>query len=231
MSELLDVGCALPPGTVFAVANSDVNFQGDAAVLEAIFRASQGGCTFANRHEWPVSGSEPGLPYLYGYDLVVVENTFVSPVELASFCIGAPWWDYLFLYLLAVRGVPLTVIGSPVITHQTHNQQWSFESWRRGLALTANRIRVLTEEEGPAAALLGYMCLNFEDGVVPGFAIDRITSEFGTVLGTAIVNYVAETCQQIMWFKMEEGMGSLVPSGQGSLARYDNNHGLTTLFN
>jgi hypothetical protein len=218
ISELLEVGCARPAGSVFAITNSDVAFRGDSDVLQSIFTAGQGGCVYANRYEWAPTSSEPGLPYLYGYDLFVVENTLVSPIEMADFCIGAPWWDYLFLYLLAARDAPLTVVGSPVISHSTHDQQWKFESWRHGLALVAKRIRRLTEEEGPAAALLGYICRSFEEGAISGFAMDRITSELGTVLGTAMVGYIAEISQQVLWFENDDHSETLTPYGRGAVA-------------
>ena len=228
IAELLEVGCSRPTGSVFAVTNSDVAFRGDSDVLQSIFKAGQGGCAYANRHEWAPVSSEPGLSYLYGYDLFVVENTFVSPIEMADFYIGAPWWDYLFLYLLAARQAALTVVGSPVISHSTHDQQWSFESWRRGLALVAKRIRQLSEEEGPAAALLGYICRSFEDGAISGFAMDRITSELGTVFGTAMVAHITDSSQQVLWFQSDEYGDTLSPHGHGTIAYHQGPFELTS---
>ena len=218
VSEMLQVGCGLEDGTVFAIANSDVEFRGDADVLGALFEASKGGCSFANRYEWAPHAAEPGLPYLYGYDFVVVDNSLVSPVELEHFRIGSPWWDYLFLYLLAAREVPLTLVNCPVIAHSTHDQAWNVEGWMRGLRLTARRVRQLCEEEGPGAALLGYMCRSLEEGAVPGFLVDKIAQELGTVLGTAMVNYIAANCRKVLWFDAEDGDNGPVLRGAGRTA-------------
>jgi hypothetical protein len=156
---------------------------------------------------------------LYGYDLFLFDDRFVCPEELLGFQIGAPWWDYLLLYLVAARDVPISVITSPVITHSTHDQAWSVEAWMRALGDVAKRIRHLAAEEGPAAALLAYICRNFEPGVAPSFVADHIKQQLGTILGTAMVSYVSERCSDILWFDLvDEGRGHM-PRGEMKRAR------------
>ena len=223
VSEMLKVGCDLPAGTVFALTNSDVEFRGDAEVLNSLFQTAKGGCAFANRYEWLPHSAEPGLPYRYGYDFFIMENSLVAPSELAGFRIGSPWWDYLFLYLVAAREIPLTLIDSPVISHSTHDQAWNIESWTRGLRLIARRIRELCEEEGPAAALLGYVCRSLEEGTTPGFAIESIMQELGTIIGTAMVGYISAACRKALWFECVVVEGSNLPRGSGRIVRHLDN--------
>jgi hypothetical protein len=215
MSELLEIGRQLPPGTPFGIVNSDVEFRGDRDVLASIFEAARSSCVFANRYEHRVHSAEPSLPYLYGYDLFVVNNNYVSPSELADFHIGSPWWDYLFIYLMIVREVPLVLLGSAVISHSTHDQAWSETSWMSGLRLVARRLRQLSQEEGPVAALLGYICRSFEQGAVAGFTIDTILSQFGVVLGTAMVGCVSAACERTLWFDGIDDERGYLPRGRG----------------
>ncbi len=215
ISELLEIGRRLPPGTPFGLVNSDVEFRGDQDVLSSIFEAGREGCVFANRYERPISSAEPHLPYLYGYDLFVVNNTYVSPQELDQFRIGAPWWDYLFLYMMLVREVPLILLGGPVISHSTHDQAWSETSWMAGLRLVARQLRELSEEEGPVAALLGHICRSFEEGAIPGYTINAITSAFGVVLGTAMVGCISTACERALWFDSVDEEQGYLPRGRG----------------
>ncbi len=215
ISELLEIGRHLVPGTPFGVVNSDVEFRGDQDVLRSIFETGREGCVFANRYERPLNSAEPHLPYLYGYDLFVVNNTYVSPQELAQFRIGSPWWDYLFLYMMLVREVPLILLNGPVISHSTHDQAWSEASWMAGLRLVARRLRDLSEEEGPVAGLLGHICRSFEEGAVPGYKIDAIMSAFGVVLGTAMVGCISMGCEKGLWFDGVDEEQGYLPRGRG----------------
>ncbi len=208
LTEMLQVGRDLPEGAVFAITNSDVEFKGDHVVLAELFNAARGGAIYSNRFEQAPLSMEAGLPYLYGYDLFIFDNRFVCPDDLLGFQIGAPWWDYLLIYLAAARDIPLSVITCPVITHSTHDQAWSVESWSLGLGEVAKILRRLAAEEGPAAALLAYMCRNFEPGVAPSFLAEQIHQKLGTVLGTAMVSYVNERSSEILWFDLvDEGRG------------------------
>jgi hypothetical protein len=220
VDDLLRVGCDLLDGTVFAVSRSDVHFLGDAEVLQSIFDESRNGCAFSGRYELRPHASRPGLEHVHGYDFVTVNNSFVSCAELEHFNVGAPWWHYLFIYLLAAREVPLTLLGSPVIGRSRNEQVLSSESWTQGLRLVARRLRQLSEEEGPVAALLGHMCRSLEEGAVAGFAIDKITPELGTILGASMASYITAACTNVMWFNSIDVDGNYLPRGNGHLVRH-----------
>ena len=217
LTDMLELGRSLADSRVFAVVNSDVYFSGSPPMLEALFAAAEGRVIMSNRHECAPTGVEVGLPYLYGYDFIIVDRDYIVPEEMKGFIIGSPWWDYLFLYLLAARDVPLSMLTSPVIVHSTHEQAWNHDRWRAGLSEIAKRIRELASEEGPAAALLGFICRNLEAGVMPGFAASEIESQLGIVLGMAMVSYIAERCEEIIWFSSDDTQ-DLHPVG-GSLRR------------
>ncbi len=214
LSEMLQVGIDLAQGGSFALANSDVEFRGDSLVFDALFEASTGGVVFSNRFECAPHTTEPGLPYLYGYDFFIFDSRLVSPGELDGFTIGTPWWDYLLLYLMAARDLPLAMITSPVIAHSTHDAAWSVQGWTLGLRSVAKRIRQLAEEEGPVAALLGHICRGLEPEAKPGFVTDMIVTQLGTVLGTAMVGYIVERCNEVLWFDMVEEGDTFVPRGE-----------------
>lgn len=209
LTEMLELGVSLENSSVFAITNSDVSFAGNLTMLKSLFQAAEGRAIISNRHERAPTSMQVGLPYLYGYDFVALDKEYVVPDELNGFVIGSPWWDYLFLFMLASRDVPLSMLASPVIVHSTHTQAWSHEKWRNGLSEVARRIRLLAAEEGPAAALLGFICRNLENGVLPGFSTNEIVTQLGITLGTAMVSYINERCREILWFTASESSNGI----------------------
>jgi hypothetical protein len=200
ISELIRAGTSYASGDVYGLVNSDIRFTGGRSELEQLFLAAHGGAAFAHRDEVAAPGICSGLPYLYGYDFMLIDRRFIASEDLEGFTIGAPWWDYLTLYLLATRRVPLKVITSPVITHLTHAQVWSEDTARRARALVARRLRHLAEDEGPVAGLLAYLCTSLEEDVLPSYGMDTVGHAFGTLLGTAMVNLIRERCTDALWF-------------------------------
>ena len=221
LSEILTLGVSLDTVAVFAIANSDVSFGGGRQMLEALFEAAKGRVIFSNRHEHAPTGAEVGLPYLYGYDFVLLDKEYVVPDEMKGFLIGSPWWDYLFLYLLAGRDVPLSMLTSPIIVHSTHTQAWNHARWRDGFSEVAKRIRELASEEGPAAALLSFMCRNMEADVLPGFAANEIVTQFGITLGAAMVCYIGQRCEDVLWFSGDETQDLNQAEGTLRRAKYE----------
>ncbi|MHB8285902.1 MAG: hypothetical protein ACYDD1_14665 [Caulobacteraceae bacterium] len=218
ISDILKLGHELDQGAVFGIVNSDIQFTGDRQVLSEIFRATIGGAAFCNRVERHPVSHFLSLPYLYGYDFVVLDNQFISPKELIGFPIGVPWWDYLLLYLLAARDVPLCKLAGPVISHLTHATAWSGEAWSHQFARVATKLREMSDEEGPTAAILGQICRHFEAGVLPGFVADQIPVELGTLIGNSMVSYIAERCEKVLWFEMDWVNGERLPRGKGNVS-------------
>ena len=211
--ELLSVGVKLRGDSTFAIANSDISFRGDSVVLKELFSAAEGGVVYANRFECSEFSKEPVHPYSYGYDLVILDSRYVVTEELRGFFIGSPWWDYLLLYLMASRDVPMSTISMAVISHLTHNQVWDANNWRKGLGKIAHRIRCMATEEGPAAALLAILCDSLIPENVRAFGMESIVDDFGTALGVAMVAYIAQRTEYTNWFELEETKDGLLPRG------------------
>lgn len=198
ISELISAGQDNAKNEVFAIANSDVLYEGDSSILSDLFSNAREGVIFSHRFERSPIGTAPGLPYLYGFDVVIANKRFLLPSELEGFFIGSPWWDYLFLYLLAARNVPIINCISPLMSHMTHDQAWNNEAWLQGLFAVSRRLREMAMDEGPVAALLGYICHSLDADRMPGFAVGDMVTSFGITLGTAMVSYINQSCSHVV---------------------------------
>jgi hypothetical protein len=196
-------------GGVFALVNSDIDFRGDVATLDALFEHAQGGAVYGHRCDTIRPGGPPGLPYLYGYDVFFVDAPSVQPASMAGFRIGTPWWDYVLLYDLATRGTPLTMVGSPVFAHLRHPANWKPRAWRSGLALTAAVLRGRAAGDGPLASTLGHLCRSFEADVAPGYQMAEQRGPIGAALGAAMVEHIRERTTGVLWWEPDVGQAGL----------------------
>ena len=206
ISDLLRVGVNLAPGSVFAIANSDVEFLGSADVLGGLNAAAVGGVVFGCRSERALVELQPGPLYTAGFDVFFCDNRFVTPAEMDGFTLGSPWWDYLFPYQLAAREVPLMRIFSPVVGHLSHAAVWDNSRWKKGLSNVVRVLREQAEEEGPSAAVFAHLLRNLLDDVSPGFAISEIINPLGAAVGLAMLEFIGNRCHAGVW--IERGGGS-----------------------
>jgi hypothetical protein len=198
VSSLLKAG--LDSGApVFGILNSDIRYRGDRPILKALFERTSGRIVYANRWESAAGESVPSQPYLYGFDVFLLDRQFADPQAVTGFRMGMPWWDYLLLYDLASKQLPMSSVRSPLFTHLTHPQNWDGAAWRRGLELVSERISKRAREEGPIAALLGQICKHYSPGALPGYMARESRGGVGVLLGTAMVAYVREHCDEVLW--------------------------------
>ena len=79
---------------------------------------------------------DPFTPFRNGYDLFLFRNTSsIQAVSLNSesyqFKFSTPWWDYWFPLNMIQAGFSVIVHDRPFISHFTHEQAWSGESYLR----------------------------------------------------------------------------------------------------
>lgn len=209
ISELLRVGKELSPEDCFALVNSDIEYLGNAGTLRALFEEARGGVVYGNRHERAFNEAEPSLPYLYGYDVFIMDSRVVDPGEMDGFRIGVPWWDYLLLYEMAARGVRLAFVGSPIFAHLTHDQKWDGGSWRVGLSMVAARLRRKASMEGAVAGLFAHFCRSLDYNALPAYLMQEYREPVGVVLGTSMVTFVRERCDRVLWTEEDPRSGTV----------------------
>jgi hypothetical protein len=114
---------------VCIITNSDIQLNDPSALLRGYIEKARTSVVISNRQDH--NGDYQGKTYPHGFDVFIVNRSFVETLPPTLFCLGQTWWDYWLPYRAIKQGIPLTLVKEPLFWHHRHEQQHSGEQWRR----------------------------------------------------------------------------------------------------
>ncbi len=90
------------------------------------------------------TGSEK---YSVGYDGVFMPPRMIENLPENIFCIGMPFWDYWLPLMLALQGLDVKTIASPVALHVHHETRWDQSIYLFFHALMSDVLKVTAAQK------------------------------------------------------------------------------------
>ena len=111
------------------------------------------------------TGSEK---YSIGYDGVFMPPRMIDALPENIFCIGMPFWDYWLPLMLALQGLDVKTIASPVALHVHHETRWDKSIYLFFHALMSDALKVSAAQKLKATTpaleiMLDMMQHSYED--------------------------------------------------------------------
>jgi hypothetical protein len=118
-------------GDVCGIVNADIALKVGTpdGFHKFIAETAAGAFVFGARIDIDSISELNGKEYERGFDFFFFDRRIISCYESASFCFGAPWWDYWFPLTAFLKGLPVKRLISPVAFHTIHGDRWRSEDF------------------------------------------------------------------------------------------------------
>lgn len=73
------------------------------------------------------------VPYIHGFDLMILPRTYFLTLALNGLALGVPWWDYAVPLIALFQGRKVYASTGADLRHMTHPQAWNLQLWNAGL--------------------------------------------------------------------------------------------------
>jgi hypothetical protein len=187
------LGRAVATGAaVVGLVNADIRLDLDAAQRAALVDRAAHGLVACNRTDVLHDRQAEGMPYRYGYDLVLMPREIATRLDLSGFAFGVPWWDYWIVLDALLQDLPVMAVQCEGIRHLSHAQAWDRPGWRHALALLMRRLgprraALSRLAPGPIAEAMADLLLAVAPEGEPGYPIDDLVVISGTRFGIEVV--------------------------------------------
>lgn len=190
-------------GDACGIVNSDIVLKAGnpSEFIKFVAEAVVGSFVFGARIDVGSLSNLNGKEYERGFDYFFFDRKIINCYKHASFCFGAPWWDYWFPLIAFLQGVPVKRLVSPVAFHVIHGDRWKHEDFeayglemleylqenalvRSSESIAVSELRLVLQNEN-LLQVANAICVYLRYHVEPVFfndvhsGIDRITMSRG----------------------------------------------------
>jgi hypothetical protein len=78
-------------------------------------------------------GHSSHVPYIHGFDLMILPRAYFLTLALNGLALGVPWWDYAVPLIALFQGRKVYASTGADLRHMTHPQAWNLQLWNAGL--------------------------------------------------------------------------------------------------
>jgi len=111
-----------------ALLNADCRMIYYPNLAQTLQRSLPGNVLYSQRLE-TVEGKPTFEEVSHGFDGFFFDTNLLDGVEDSTFRMGECWWDYWLPLRLAANGAQFGKIQQPVLLHEFHETNWSYENW------------------------------------------------------------------------------------------------------
>lgn len=131
--KLQDFATRHPDFTHVGIVNADIYVRRTRPQLMARIIDEPDAVFIFTRQESIHLAHSSHVPYIHGFDLMILPRTYFLTLALNGLALGVPWWDYAVPLIALFQGRKVYASTGADLRHMTHPQAWNIDLWNAGL--------------------------------------------------------------------------------------------------